>query len=302
MNQYKSISGRSKDAAVKAYHQVKASKFIKYFIGTLGSAFVLISVGKNYFNLSILNSTLLGLSALIGIIIILFVRYFLRNLVRRNLYGEYLIALKEVTAEINSIDDSQPISDQIFTDAMGHVCDKIKSLFDLKIKEPNCSVSIKVAVGGAIVNSETEVTNLCRDSITSQKKKRDTKDYVSKKHVIFQNTCFNVIVSNWMDNKTDSLYYINSDIPKSRPHYQNSSYGCYGENGQLDYQSEIVVPIIPLSDKKDDKMPGPLGFLCVDCEKKNAFDSQYDLILLQCIANNIYDIMVIKESLKNQQL
>lgn len=302
MNQHKSISDRSKDAAIKAFHQVKASKFVKYFIGTLGSAFVLISMGKNYFNLSILNSTLLGLCALIGIIIILFVRYFLRNLVRRNLYGEYLMALKEITAEINLMDDSQTISDKEFTDAMGHVCDKIKDLFDLKVKESKCSVSIKVAIGGAILNSETEVTNLCRDSVTSQKKKRDTKEYVSKKHLIFQNTCFNVIVSNWMDDKKSSLYYINSDIPKSRPHYQNSSYGTYGENDQLDYQSEIVVPIMPLADRNGYKIPEPLGFLCVDCEKKNAFDSQYDLILLQCIANNIYDIMVIKESLKNQEL
>lgn len=299
MIQYKSIASRSKDAAIKAWHQVRVSKLLKYFLGTLGSAFVLISVGKNYFNLSILNSTLLGLSALVGIIIILFFRYFLRNLVRRNLYGEYLSVLKDITAEINTMDNLQPISDKMFTDTMGHVCDNIKSLFDLKIKEPKCSVSIKVAVGGAALTSETEVTNLCRDSITTQKKKRDTKEYVAKKHLIFQNTCFNVIVSNWMDSKIDNLYYINSDIPKSRPHYQNSSYGCYGENGQLDYQSEIVVPIIPLTDKNSHKIPTPLGFLCVDCEKKNAFDNQYDLILLQCIANNIYDIMILKESLNN---
>ena len=101
------------------------------------------------------------------------------------------------------------------------------------------------------------------------------------------NTCFNSILTE-VKNQNKLLHYINNDITNSNDYF-NTSKKCYDDE-VLPYESEIVVPIIPIvRGKKDFNL---LGFLCVDCDKRKAFDTKYDTHILQGIADGIYDIIV----------
>jgi hypothetical protein len=55
--------------------------------------------------------------------------------------------------------------------------------------------------------------------------------------------------------------------------------------------SEIVVPVTPMIAFKQNRKSELLGFLCVDCSKKNVFNKRYDIPLIQGVADGIYDLL-----------
>ncbi|MBK9331674.1 MAG: hypothetical protein IPM96_04525 [Ignavibacteria bacterium] len=159
---------------------------------------------------------------------------------------------------------------------MSDLCDELRQIFYNK-NDYECSVSIKVIRK----NDEGKVENFCRDRKVIG---RDTLKYINTKHVIGQNTGYHIICQNLLTNT--STFYLNNDIPSSTD-YMNTSIGCYNE-GIIPYQSELIVPLIPLI-KKTDNFP-LRGFLCIDCKEKNNFDIKYDVPTLQGVADGIYEL------------
>ena len=169
----------------------------------------------------------------------------------------------------------------------------LKQIFDKKTRSC-CSVSIKVPIC-EVSNMESLVfKNLCRDS---QHRQRDTEQYRSVSHTVIGNTPYLQIV-NALLTHSDNLGYINNNVDNDDD-YLNTSKPCYSD-GILPYKSELVYPIIPV--KNENGTYNMCGFVCVDCEKANAFDkSLYDLPLIQGVADGIYDIIFNRIKGKNHE-
>ena len=146
----------------------------------------------------------------------------------------------------------------------------------------DCCISIKVPIKGGITE-KASVQNLCRDSKHTD---RDTDKYNRVDHTIIGNTPYRKIVNNVL-RKNGNYHYLNNNIPNTKD-YDNTSKEAY-KNGVLPYKSEIVVPIMSFGAGGNFDI---LGFLCVDCEKENAFDEKYDPLMLEGVADGIYDLFI----------
>ena len=207
-------------------------------------------------------------------------------LFKESLYGDFIIFLKDAFSEIHWLRKKGTITKEDLKTTLVIVCDQLRIIFEKKTKT-KCAVSIKVPVD-TNVTANTEVINLCRDEKSTI---RDTTKYYETKHHIFSNTCFNSIIDHYVRNKMNRLFYINNDIPKSllSENYINTGTDVY-PNGILPYNAEIIVPILPV--KNIDVSNKLIGFLCVDSDGLNVFDSKYDLAILQGVADGIYDVIL----------
>ena len=201
-----------------------------------------------------------------------------------SIWGVAIIKLKDAYANIHYLRKLENIDEKEFLTTMIELCDMLKDIFDKKTRE-NCCVSIKVPVKDTQDLMKMEVRNLCRDSSHPD---RDTKKYEETKHTVINNTAYLEVVRSILNN-SKYLEYVNNDIGNTR-NYHNTSLGCYTQ-GELPYKSELVYPILPIRRQgKDYKM---CGFICVDCNKENAFDENlYDVAMVQGVSDGIYDIMV----------
>lgn len=59
-------------------------------------------------------------------------------------------------------------------------------------------------------------------------------------------------------------------------------------NWPLPYRSILVVPIMPLEDSEASKL---IGFFCIDCEKTDAFNREYDPNIAIGIADGLYNVL-----------
>jgi endonuclease V-like protein UPF0215 family len=59
-------------------------------------------------------------------------------------------------------------------------------------------------------------------------------------------------------------------------------------NWPLHYKCIIVVPLLPLV-KEEQTIDGLRGFLCLDSPKINAFNKKVDTVILQGIADGLYN-------------
>ena len=257
-------------------------------------------LGKNFWNIGIWESLLLGIFVLIGIFILIFLCYgvkefgkYIHNIYVDSIWGNAIIELKNAYSEIHFLRKKDEINDEEFIQVMIIFCDTIKRIFDKKTKT-NCCVSIKVAIlNGDNVSFENtinsiELKNLCRDSRHGD---RDTKKYQSIKHGLFANTAYNIIANKIVKENQRHLAYVNNDILNSKD-YMNTSKECYTD-GKLPYNSELVYPIIPIKTDKSTKNDLKIlkGFICIDSESSNAFDEErYDIPMIEGVADGIYDI------------
>lgn len=300
-----------KEVFYKAFKDTNSKKILNFIGGGAGSLIAILLLGKNLGWFTDWHDSIsFGIKIVVGIYAVRYfmflTKYSFKHLYfsyKESVYGNILLTLKEISARINWLKKQDEIGDEHFMAIMLFICQKLKEIFDKK-SGSNCSISIKVGVLDSVLTMETQVKNLCRDSGASRI--RDTTPYKDAKHYVAANTCFNVILGNKKGNRRDKLYYINNNIPEmdALGHYHNSSKGCYGEDGMLAYQSEMVVPIIPLHTDQEE-IPEILGFLCVDCNRTNTFDEghKYDLTILQTVANGICDIMISKKnkSIENER-
>jgi len=169
-----------------------------------------------------------------------------------------------------------------FIEIMEFMCNKIKELFDKKTQH-KCAVSLKIPMKlEGDVSSETRIINICRDKSSVG---RNNDSYRQKNHTISNNTCFNTIFNEMAD--SGDTYYLNNDIASSSD-YKNSSKGIH-IGSELPYKSELVVAVTTSYEHED--RPPLLGFLCVDCDQIGVFDKSVDPIMLQGVAEGIFDLV-----------
>ena len=119
---------------------------------------------------------------------------------------------------------------------------------------------------------------------------RDSKEYFSTQHIAAENTAFRSIIKDfdyWKKSgqKKVDLKYYNGTVKKD---YSRGNYDTSTPNGPL-YESEIVVPLLPVLNASSAKM---CGFICVDSNKKHKFGTGYDYSILQGVADGVYNATI----------
>ena len=273
----------------KSLKQAIKGNIWKYTIGSLGAVISILFIGKNFFNMTVKNSALLGCGLVFGLFLARFLYFLIKNVIIyiHNVYvdsiwGKAIIDLKDAYSEIHFIRKKERFDDTEFIKVMIVFCDTLKTIFDRRTKA-DCCVSIKVPTTDDEHLEALEVKNLCRDTHHCN---RDTTQYISIKHTIIGNTPYRKIVNKLLKGNQKNLAYVNNDIEHT-PDYDNTSIECYSD-GILPYKSELVYPIIPIKglDSNHIKMR---GFICIDCDKKKG------------IADGIYDLFVKRNENKNHE-
>lgn len=273
-------------------------KIWKWLLGGIGSLLGVLQLFKNFFEVDILKSCLYGvvfLSLVFAIRCTAFLGQegmkYLHFIYRESIYGDTIIALKNVFAKANALQRVKEFDEADFLAVMTDVCNELQFVFNKKTKS-KCSVSIKIPITGN-VSETSSVQNLCRDA--EHTRIRDTDIYNKINHTIIGNTPFQKILNAVFTDNHRKFVYINNDINASKD-YENTSRGAYNE-GVLPYASEIVYPLIPAYSTYKSK-DNVLGFLCIDCQCKYEFDEKYDVAIMECATDRLYDLMAINNSLK----
>ena len=170
------------------------------------------------------------------------------------------------------------------------ILDAVSSCFSI-ITGSVCRTSLKE------LNLDQTISTVARDSITKCSAKKDR----NIKHKLEDNTDFYNL---WYAKDGCSRYFLSNDLIGmwKKDQYKNSSFNLYGKepkltsrwsrlNWPLPYKSALVLPIRyisefippslpsdssnPLSTKEDNTGWLYWGFLCIDSNKKNVFDSRY---------------------------
>ena len=274
-----------------------------YWIGSVPGVLTAASYLQSFVELEWWQN-LLVLGCTFAVIFILFYGfYFLRNaygwvhnVMVESIWGEIVKVLAEVYAKIHEIERKKTITEQDVAVVLSTFCNKVKQLFDKKTNS-DCCVSIKLPISHYSDSGEWEsiqVKNVSRDQ--KHISERDTPNYKSANHNIVRNTAYSYVISMVLKESSKPKVFLENDV-KSNKNYLTSS-----ERPIIPYDSELVVPIIPSCyDKLDDIYFG--GFLCVDSDKKNAFDpNHYDIPMTIGLADGLYTIMLkLIEINKNNQ-
>lgn len=265
------------------------SKFWSYFLGSLPAAILILFGAHQLLGYEIPSSIIFGLSVLI---LLGFIRFIYRIIVNsfkhlhevylNSSYGNAIIQLKNAFAKAHYYRKKPEHQDKLFMDAMIYFCESLKNTFD-EVTPGYCSVSIKVPLKHN-VDESAEMKNLCRDPENGLI--RDNKKYEETRHTIIGNTAFNKVL-NSVANHSEKKYYLNNSVSSTKD-YESTSIESR-PNGELGYESELVYPIIPILSDSD--TPKVLGFLCVDCDSPNAFNENYDVAIVEGVADGIYDLM-----------
>ena len=288
-----------KNAFFKAIH----SLIWRFLIGSFGAAIAFFMFGKNTFGLSVAQSLLLALAVLMAIFISRFLYYlfveivvYIHNTYVDSIWGKAIVELKDAYAIMHYLRKKEQINNEDFMNSLCAFCDILKGIFDRKTKA-DCCVSIKVPSGQFSSIEAWTLTNLCRDTFH---RSRDTNAYENTKHTVIGNTPYSVIVSKLLDQKhKEKAFYLNNDIQGTKD-YRNTSFDLHQVG--LPYQSELVYAIIPAK-SDDDHRHELVGFLCVDCNKKDAFDeNRYDLPMVEGIVDGIYDIILLRNKTSKTEL
>lgn len=247
---------------------------------------------------------LVPVGTLVVFFVLFYVYYFLRNaygwihnLTVESIWGEVVKVLAEVYAYIHEIERKNPITEKDIADVLCFFCNKVKVLFDKKTNS-NCSVSIKVPISHYSDSGEwqsIQVKNISRDQ--AHISERDTTEYKNAIHDIVGNTAYSYIVSMVMKKSSKQHAFLDNNV-KSNLNYITTS-----GRSVIPYESELVVPILP-SRYKDLSEVFFGGFLCVDSNHKDAFDSEhYDIPMTIGLADGLYSIMLrlIEINTKNEE-
>ena len=288
---------------LKSLKEAVSKKSWNWVAGSAGTVSAILLAGKNYLGSKVWVSIVFGVSFIIALYVLRFLLILSRNVYRNwyelykeSVYGDAIVFLKDAFSRVHWLRKLDTIPDDKLKQTMAQFCQQLKLIYDKKTKSC-CAVSIKLARKAAdekSITSNTRISNLCRDKDSQS---RDTVQYQQTLHSIFSNTCFNNILADFAQGKNiNEVYYINNHIAGSGD-YLNTSKQLYNE-GKLPYASELVVPIIPHHNENDIKFE-MVGFLCVDCQTKEVFDSKYDVSILQGVADGIYDV-IYKHSQESQ--
>ncbi len=180
-------------------------------------------------------------------------------------------------------------------------CDNVAESFDHVTNTTNSAVCIK------IMKSENpndklgcSVYTFVRDKNSENKRSHEREKSVT--HWIRSNTAF-LEIYNKLDLRINRCFFCNN-LPL-RPVYLNTSFEIYGypqktptvadyksseviDSWTLPYFSTIVSPLCPMysEGRPTDKI---IGYLCIDSDRLNVFDDKIDQILVEGIADGIYN-------------
>ncbi len=132
--------------------------------------------------------------------------------------------------------------------------------------------------------------------------KQNKKPKNIKKHLIKENTDFNIIL------KREGDIFFEDNLPKFQ-NYHNSSIDESSHNQTndwpLSYVSTIVWPIRYILENTelnpDDDDQELLGFLTIDSNSKNNFERRYDIDLGAIIADSLFPVLKIYSKLRARQ-
>lgn len=262
-------------------------------LSSFGALVTILLLGRNFFDMDINKSILLGCASLFVIWILRFLYLlgeatikYCHNTFIDSIWGDAIVELKNAYSEIHSLRKQEDISDKEFITVMVKLCDTLKKIFDKKTKA-ECCVSIKVPISSDENLMSLELCNLCRDS-SHKSKSRDTEMYKQIKHRIIGNTAYSIIVNKILRGNQKHLAYVNNNIAGSSD-YENTSKDAY-PNGTFPYNSELVYPIVPIKGNETNDR-ALKGFICIDCNESNKFDeNRYDIPMVQGVADGIYDL------------
>jgi len=207
-------------------------------------------------------------------------------------YCKGIQVLKQTLQTLNSYRLNERADLYSFRKSLSKSCDVAAEFFS-DYTSSQVAVSIKIIEE---VNKdgipELCAVNFCRDTHSSSK--RDSKEYDDIKHYLSLNTPYWDIFSD-MDLKKNDVHYMNNNVQDiTKKEYLSTSLVYYskgeGDLNKLPYKSELVVPILPILTKKQDKQD-LLGFFCIDSKQPYSFNGSYDLELSQCISDALYDII-----------
>lgn len=286
---------------LKTLKDTFTGKLWKWLIGSAGSLFGILLLGKNFLNQPAEISIYIGIAFFIGLLILRLTLFFIINVIQllhytyhESIYGDAILILRDSFSKVHSIRKKEIIDDSEFIETMVVFCNNLKGIFEKKTKS-KCSVSIKVPSKDSI-NERSSVQNLCRDSIATMS--RDTDLYKKVNHTIIGNTPYQKIVNNILKGNKEKLHYINNDI-NSNGDYENTSREAYID-AKLPYSSELVYPLLPFTWDKKTNNYDCIGFICVDCESKDSFDDKYDVGIISGVADGIYDIITLRNNQKEK--
>jgi hypothetical protein len=267
--------------------------------GSVGILISALTIGEKFFHLSTKKSILYAGIAILILFILRFTLIFIKESLKyfhevytNSVYGDAIILLKESFATAHYYRKTPGHDDKEFMNSMIAFCNNLKVIYD-KITKSNCSVSLKVPLKDDNINEHSVLMNLTRDVEHSD---RDTDRYKNVKHTIIGNTAFSYCIDKVIKNAKKKAY-INNSINET-PNYDNTSKECY-KNEILPYNSELVYPIVPAINV-DNKTYYCHGFICIDSDKKNAFNSPYVIGIIEGVADGIYDIISERNKLNNQ--
>lgn len=268
-----------------------AGSFWKWFVGSIGALLGVFGLGKNFFGLSVLESVIWGGLILAALFILRLVFFGAKNslkhfheVYKNSIYGDAIIILKESFAQAHAYRKSLGYREEEFIAIMLIFCNNLKTIYD-KITRGNCCVSIKIPLQDIAVHEKTVLKNLTRDV---KHKSSDSDEYKGTKHTLIGNTAFSYTLGKVLE-KSKEKYYINNDV-KGSENYLNTSKNSVPD-GILQYESELVHPIIPII-SHNNKDFDCVGFICIDCDKKNAFiDTKYQIAIIEGVADGLYDII-----------
>ena len=264
-----------------------------YWIGGVPGILTAISCLQSFVELKWWQNLAIMGCSLGAIFVLFYFFYFLRNaygwvhnVTVESIWGEIVKVLAEVYAQIHHIERKPSITEKDVADVLYTFCNKVKQLFDKKTHS-DCCVSIKVPISHYSNSGEwqsIQVKNVSRDQ--KHISERDTPDYKNANHDIIGNTAYSYVISKVIKESSKPKVYLENDV-KSVANYITSS-----GRQDIPYDSELVVPIIPSHyNKLSDVYFG--GFLCIDSNKKNAFDPEhYDIPMTIGLADGLYSIML----------
>ena len=264
-----------------------------YWIGSVPGVLTAISCLQSFVELEWWQNLLVLGCTFAAIFILFYCYYFLRNaygwihnVTVESIWGEVVKVLADVYAQIHEIERKETITEKDVADVLCTFCNKVKQLFDKKTNS-DCCVSIKLPISHYSDSGEwqsIQVRNVSRDQ--KHISDRDTQDYKNTNHDIIGNTAYSYVISMVVKESSNPKVYLENNV-KDIANYLTTS--C---RQAIPYESELVVPIIPSRYKKiSDIYFG--GFLCVDSNKRNAFDADhYDIPMTVGLADGLYSIML----------
>lgn len=212
-------------------------------------------------------------------------------------YCSFICDLGRVFSEINKIVRSKKINEKQFQETMLLFCTNLKESLETLIDDNSIcsqriySVSIKVATEEADITDRKVLDDLIlintfRDIKSFQDNNRIEDIYNKTLHYASKNSAFATIINKILDNSS-ICYYLNNDVNVDND-YKTTSYDCY-RHKKLPYQSELVVPIIPLN--RTGESIKLLGFLCITSNLPNGFNfKEQEIRIILMISDGLYNL------------